>query len=39
MANAGKEFEKDWKNSIPLNIFYYRFRDGTASHKEEMRYG
>lgn len=31
MANAGKQFEQDWKNSIPINTFYYRFRDGTAS--------
>lgn len=29
--NAGKQFEKDFKDSVPENVFYYRFRDGTAS--------
>jgi recombination protein U len=31
MVNAGKIFEQSWKNSMPENVFYYRFRDGTAS--------
>jgi recombination protein U len=32
MKNPGKLFEQDWKNSVPEDIFYYRFRDGTASY-------
>ena len=28
---VGKQFEKDFKSSIPDNVFYYRFKDGTAS--------
>lgn len=31
MISSGKQFEKDWKRSMPENVFYYRFRDGTAS--------
>ena len=31
MKNEGKRFEEDFKNSIPDEYFYYRFRDGTAS--------
>ena len=29
--NAGKQFEQDFKKSVPENVFFYRFRDGTAS--------
>ena len=29
--NVGKDFEKDFKDSIPDNVFYYRFKDGTAA--------
>jgi len=29
--NSGKKFENNFKNSVPDNIFYYRFRDGTSS--------
>lgn len=29
--NNGKKFEQDFKNSVPTNVWYYRFRDGTAS--------
>ena len=29
--NSGKKFETNFKNSVPDNIFYYRFRDGTSS--------
>ena len=29
--NSGKRFEQNWKNSIPKDIFYYRFRDGSSS--------
>jgi len=29
--NYGKKFEKDFKNSIPDNVFFYRFRDGTGA--------
>ena len=28
--NSGKRFEQNFKNSVPSNAFYYRFRDGTA---------
>lgn len=31
MSNPGKEFEKDYKNSIPPEIWKYRLRDGTAT--------
>jgi recombination protein U len=35
--NAGKQFEKDFKDSIPNDVFFYRFRDGTSSwDKGEM---
>lgn len=38
--NAGKQFEQDFKNSVPNNIFFYRFRDGTASwgNQENTRF-
>ncbi len=29
--NVGKQFETDFKNSMPSNVWCYRFRDGTAS--------
>lgn len=29
--NSGKRFEQNWKKSIPKDIFYYRFRDGSSS--------
>ena len=29
--NSGKKFETNFKNSVPDNVFYYRFRDGTSS--------
>lgn len=29
--NNGKRFEKNFKNSIPKNILFYRFKDGTSS--------
>ncbi len=28
---SGKRFENNFKKSVPSNIFYYRFKDGTAS--------
>jgi len=31
MQNPGKRFEEDFKNSVPDEVFYYRFRDGTAN--------
>lgn len=34
MKNQGKIFEEDFRKSLPLNnenLFYYRFKDGTAS--------
>ena len=31
MSNPGKEFEKDLKASIPPSMWFYRFRDGTAT--------
>lgn len=35
--NSGKKFETNFKNSVPSNIFFYRFRDGTSSwDKGEM---
>ena len=34
MANAGKQFENDLKKSVPGNVFYYRFRDGTGAWGE-----
>ena len=29
--NNGKKFEESFKASVPKNVFYYRFKDGTAS--------
>lgn len=31
ILNSGKRFEAQWKDSIPSNVFFYRFRDGTSS--------
>jgi recombination protein U len=31
MANAGKNFEKDFISSVPDTVFHYRFKDGTAA--------
>jgi len=31
MNNNGKKFENNFKKSVPADIFYYRFKDGTAS--------
>lgn len=30
--NAGKIFEKDFKDSMPINVWYYRFRDSPATY-------
>ena len=35
--NAGKQFEQDFKNSIPTNTYYYRLRDGTAGWGEQEK--
>ena len=29
--NNGKRFENNFKNSVPTNVFCYRFKDGTAN--------
>ena len=29
--NSGKQFEADFKASVPNNAYYYRLRDGTSS--------
>ena len=29
--NSGKRFEQNFKKSIPKDIFFYRFRDGSSS--------
>lgn len=31
MLNSGKRFERDFRASIPPNVWYYRFRDSPAS--------
>lgn len=31
ILNSGKRFEQQWKDSIPPNVFFYRFRDGTSA--------
>jgi recombination protein U len=40
MKSSGKAFEQDIKASVPADIFYYRFRDGTArwGKQEETRF-
>jgi len=30
-VTSGKKLENNWRDSIPPNIFFYRFRDGTSS--------
>ena len=32
MKNEGKKFEEDFRDSVPSDIYYYRFRDGTANY-------
>lgn len=32
--NVGKDFEKDFKNSIPDNVFYYRFKDSSGAWQQ-----
>ncbi len=35
--NAGKKFENNFRDSMPDDVFFYRFRDGTSSwDKGEM---
>jgi recombination protein U len=34
--NAGKQFEQDFKGSIPMYAFHYRFKDGTASWSDNF---
>lgn len=29
--NSGKRFENNFRLSVPSNVFYYRFKDGTSS--------
>jgi recombination protein U len=29
--NSGKRFEQNFRDSVPVGIFFYRFRDGTSS--------
>lgn len=31
--NEGKKFEQDIKNSVPEDVWYYRFKDGTANYE------
>lgn len=31
IMNVGKRFEKNFKDSVPKNIFVYRFKDGSAA--------
>jgi len=33
--NTGKRFEQNFRKSVPEDIFYYRFNDGTASWGSE----
>jgi len=30
-TTSGKKFENNWRDSIPPNIFFYRFNDGTSA--------
>ena len=32
MKNLGKKFEENFKQSVPNEIFYYRFRDSGSSY-------
>jgi recombination protein U len=34
--NAGKVFENDFKKSVPAHMWFYRFRDGTATFYDGM---
>jgi recombination protein U len=37
--NNGKRFEQNFKKSVPKNVFYYRFKDGTGAwDKGETRF-
>ena len=38
--NSGKRFEQNFKKSVPNNVFFYRFRDGTANwqHNDLVRF-
>ena len=40
MKNLGKQFEENWKKSVPDYMFYYRFRDssGTWGGNEQLRF-
>lgn len=40
MANMGKIFENNWRESVPKNVFFYRFRDssGTWSGGDNIRF-
>ena len=29
--NTGKRFEQNFKKSVPADVFYYRFKDGTSN--------
>ncbi len=31
MIKSGKRFEQNFKNSVPEDVLYYRFRDGTSA--------
>lgn len=31
ILKSGKKFEKEWRDSIPQDVFFYRFRDGTSA--------
>lgn len=32
MLQSGKKFEQNFKNSVPKDIFYYRFRDSASTY-------
>lgn len=40
MKNKGKIFEENFKRSVPNDIFYYRFKDGTGNwqHNDLVRF-
>lgn len=41
MINLGKRFEDNWKKSVPINTYYYRFRDSASSYyggNENLRF-
>lgn len=33
--NAGKKFESNFRDSVPDDVFYYRFRDGTSNWRNQ----